>query len=134
MTYVACIVFLLGGTGVENENQPGCGGGLFPWCESRSAMSYSLQPHGLYSPRTPPGQNTGVGSLSLLQEIFPTQERNRGLLHGRGSLYQLSHQYSLRVDFSCQRGGCEHYYGVPITQMLLVKEGQQTRKIKKGSA
>ena len=29
-------------------------------------------PHGLYSPRNSPGQNTGVGSLSLLQEIFPT--------------------------------------------------------------
>ena len=29
----------------------------------------------------PPGQNTGVGSLSLLQGIFPTQELNQGLLH-----------------------------------------------------
>ena len=34
-------------------------------------MSDSLQPHGLYSPWNSPGQNTGVGSLSLLQEIFP---------------------------------------------------------------
>ena len=30
-------------------------------------MSNSLQPHGLYSPWNSPGQNTGVGSLSLLQ-------------------------------------------------------------------
>ena len=29
--------------------------------------------HGLYSPGNSPGQNTGVGSLSLLQGIFPTQ-------------------------------------------------------------
>ena len=29
------------------------------------------------------GQNSGVGSLSLLQGIFPTQELNPGLLHGR---------------------------------------------------
>ena len=36
------------------------------------------------------GQNTGVGSLSLFQWIFPTQELNRGLLHCRGILYQLS--------------------------------------------
>ena len=36
-------------------------------------MSDSLQPHGLYSPWNSPGQNTGVGSLSLLQGIFPTQ-------------------------------------------------------------
>ena len=33
--------------------------------ESRSTVSNSLQPHGLYSPWNSPGQNTGVGSLSL---------------------------------------------------------------------
>ena len=32
----------------------------------------TLQPHGLYSPWKSPGQNTGVGSLSLLQGILPT--------------------------------------------------------------
>ena len=37
-------------------------------------------------------KNTGVGSLSLLQGIFPTQESNRGLLHCRRILYQLSYQ------------------------------------------
>ena len=35
-------------------------------------------------------KNTGVGSLSLLQQIFPTQESNQGLLHCRQLLYQLS--------------------------------------------
>ena len=35
--------------------------------ESRSVMSNSLQPHGLYRPWNFPGQNTGVGSCSLLQ-------------------------------------------------------------------
>ena len=39
-----------------------------------------------------PGQNTGVGSLSLLQEIFSTQELNPGLLHCRWVLYQLGYQ------------------------------------------
>ena len=38
--------------------------------------------------------NTGVGSLSLLQGIFPTQELNQGLLHCRWILYQLSYQES----------------------------------------
>ena len=57
-------------------------------------MSDSLQPHGPYSPWTSPGQNTGVGSLSLLQGIFPTQELNWGLLPYRGILYQLSYQGS----------------------------------------
>ena len=91
----------------------------------------TLRAHGLYSPWNSPGQNTGVGSLcllqgssqlrdqtqvshiagsspaeplgkpkntgmsslSLLQGIFPTQElNNRGLLHCRRILYQLSYQ------------------------------------------
>ena len=37
----------------------------------------------LYSPWHSPGQNTGVGSLSLLQGIFPTQGLNPGLPHCR---------------------------------------------------
>ena len=41
--------------------------------ESRSVMSDSLRPHGQYSPWNSLRQNTGVGSLSLLQRIFPTQ-------------------------------------------------------------
>ena len=45
-----------------------------------------------YSPWNSPGQNTGVGSLSLLQGIFPIQESNPGLLHCRQILYQLSHK------------------------------------------
>ena len=46
-------------------------------------MSDSLRSHGLYTPWNSPGQNTGVGSLSLLQGIFPTQGSNPGLLHCR---------------------------------------------------
>ena len=99
-------------------------------------MSDSLPPHGLYHPWNSPGQNTGVGSLSLLptqgdlpnprikprfptlqpdslpaepqgkpkntrvgslsllQQIFLTQRSNRGLLHCRQILYQLSYQGS----------------------------------------
>ena len=47
-------------------------------------------------PAEPPGKpkNTGVGSLSLLQRIFLTQESNRDLLHRRQTLYQLSYQRS----------------------------------------
>ena len=92
-------------------------------------MFDSLGPHGLYSPWNSPGQNTGVGSISLpnpriasrsptmqtdsspaelqgkpnntgvgsvslLQGIFLTQELNQGLLHCRHILYQLSYQGS----------------------------------------
>ena len=64
------------------------------WCESHSVVSDSLHPHKLYNPWNSPGQNTGVGSGSLLQGIFPTQRSNPGLLHSRKILYQLSHQGS----------------------------------------
>ena len=43
-----------------------------------------------------PGKNTGVGSHSLLQGIFPTQGSNLSLLHCRQILYRLSHQGSPR--------------------------------------
>ena len=44
-------------------------------------------------------KNTGVGGLSLLQWIFQTQESNRGLLHFRWILYQLSYQGSPQDRF-----------------------------------
>ena len=72
-----------------------CQAGLLP-SESCSVMSNSLQPHGVYSPWNSPGQNTGVGSLSLFQGIFPTQGSNPGLMHCRWILYQLSHKGSPR--------------------------------------
>ena len=65
--------------------------------ESRSVVSYSLRPRGLYSPWNSPSQDTGVGSHFLLQGIFPTQGSNPGLLHCRQILYQLSHQGSPRI-------------------------------------
>ena len=65
--------------------------------ESHSVVSDSLQPHGLYSQWNSPGRNTGVGSLSLLQGIFPTLGLNPGLPHCRWLLYQLSHKGSQDV-------------------------------------
>ena len=55
---------------------------------SHSAVSDSLRPHRLYSPWSSPGQNTGMGSLSLPQGIFPIQGSNPGLPHCRQILYQ----------------------------------------------
>ena len=65
--------------------------------ESHSVVSDSLRPRGLYSPWNSPGQNTGVGSLFLLQGIFPTQGLNPGLPHCRWILYQLGHKGSPRI-------------------------------------
>ena len=53
-----------------------------------------VTPWTLYSPWNSPGQNTGVGSLSLLQGILPTQGSNPGVPHCRQILYQLSHEGS----------------------------------------
>ena len=72
--------------GIERESE-GCS----------VVSSHSLQPHGLYSPWNSPGQNPGVGSLSLLQGIFPTQSSNPGLPYCRWILYRLSHKGSSRI-------------------------------------
>ena len=52
-------------------------------------------------PWNSPGQNTGVGSLFLLQGIFPTQGSNPGLSHCRQILYQLSHKGRFLFLFVC---------------------------------
>ena len=61
--------------------------GTEPRSSPLRADSLSAEPQG--KPK-----NTGVGSLSLLQGIFPTQESNQGLLHCRWILYQLGYQES----------------------------------------
>ena len=61
--------------------------GIKPRSPTLQADSLPAEPQG--KPK-----NTRVGSLSLLQGIFPTQESNRGLLHCRQILYQLSYQGS----------------------------------------
>ena len=75
------------------RNQPW----IFTRSESCSVVSDSLWPHGLYGPWNSPGQDTGVGSFSLLQGIFLTQGWNPGLLHCRQILYHLNHKGSPRI-------------------------------------
>ena len=91
-------------------------------------MSDSLQPHGLYSPWNSPGRNTGVGSLSLLQGIFPTQESNWGLLHCRRILYQLSYEGSLKHLIVCliisgllDSRNCGSYIASPLSCSCLCR-------------
>ena len=62
-----------------------------PGIEPRSS---TLQVNSLPSEPAGKPKNTGVGSLSLFQGIFPTQESNQGLLHCRWIPYQLSYQGS----------------------------------------
>ena len=53
--------------------------------------SLALQVDSLLTETPGKPKNTGVGSLSLLQGIFLTQESNRALLHCSRILYQLSY-------------------------------------------
>ena len=64
---------------------------------AQSCLILSTPKDYTYSPWNSPGQNPGVGSLSLLQGICPTQGLNPSLLHYRRILYQLSHKGSLLV-------------------------------------
>ena len=134
--------------------------------KSRSIVSDSLRPHGLYSPWNPPGHNTGVrqpfpspgnilnpgieprsptlqvdslpaepqgtpkntgmGSLSLLQEIFPTQESNWGLLHCRRILYLLSYQEDVKGNWRAKVTAQRIIFGVrdlnsSNSQLLCIK-------------
>ena len=72
--------------------------------KSDSVMPSLCDPTDYTSPWNSPGQNTGVGSLSLLQGIFSTQGSNPGLQHCRQILYQLRHQGSPHVP----RSGTNH--------------------------
>ena len=77
-------------------------GSLYLLPGSSEPRSPALQAGSL--PAEPQGKpkNTGVGSLSLLQWIFPTQELNQDLLRCRWILYQLSHQGSPFASLSLQ--------------------------------
>ena len=70
-------------------------------------MSPTLQEDSLPAGSKGKPKNTRVGSLSLLQGIFPTQKSNRGLLHHRQILYQLSYVLLLSLFYTWQNGGSE---------------------------
>ena len=82
--------------------------------------SHTLQADSL--PAEPPGKtkNTGVDSLSLLQQIFPTQESNQGLLHCRWILYQLNYQRSLDLGKITVKS--QFYHTLPPTKLFFIFE------------
>ena len=91
--------------------------GLAKYMDTELRIWRECETHQLFAtPRTirswnSPSQNTGVGILSLLQGIFPTQKSNGRLLHYKWILYQLkAHEfegllwsYTLISDFSVVR-------------------------------
>ena len=86
-------------------------------------------------PDEPQGKpkNTGVGSISLLQGIFPTQESNPGLLHCKWVFYQLGYQGGPQTygKFSAELwfpfiGG--HVVGVSLKQPRFTKMFLEEKK------
>ena len=75
----------VGSLSLTPENLPNTG--IEPRSPALQADSLPPEPQG--KPK-----NAGVGSLSLLQWMFLTQELNWGLLHCRQILYQLSYEGS----------------------------------------
>ena len=72
----------------------------FPFSRGSSQPRVSRIAGRLFTQEKP--KYTGVGSLSLFQGIFPTQELNQGLLHCRRILYKLSYRgspYAILADF-----------------------------------
>ena len=78
-------------TGVDSQLVPSPGDLPNPGIKPRPP---TLQVDSLLAEPQGKPKNTRVGSLSLLQWIFLTQESNWGLLHCRQILYQLSYQGS----------------------------------------
>ena len=92
-------------------------------------MSSSLQSHRLYSPWDSPGQNTGVGSLSLLQGKIPTQGSNPYLPHCRQILYQLRHKGSPVLECkvkwalaSITKNKASGGDGIPVELLQILKD------------
>ena len=99
------------------------------WSESCSVMPVLFSiPWTVYSPWNSPGQNIGVGSLSLLQGIFPTQGSNPGPLYCRRILYQLSHKGSPRYanDTTLMAEGKEELKSL----LMRVKEESERASLK----
>ena len=103
--------------------------------QNTGVRSYSLLQGNLRNPGTEPRsptlilyrlshqvkpKNTGVGGLCLLQQIFPIQESNWGLLHYRQTLYQLSYQRSprLRWCYSSPRVSKDDFINIVLDLMM----------------
>ena len=91
--------FLLNKKSPFHLHSVGC---CMEWSETESCsvivlpfVTHEWWPSRLFCPWNSPGQNTGVGSLSLLQGVFPTQGLNPGLPHCRWILYYRSTREAL---------------------------------------
>ena len=87
--------------GWASSHRPLCSQSTLYWAQLlQSCLTFcnpmDCSPPGSFVHGDSLGKNTGMGSLSLLHWIFPTQGSNPGLPHCRQILYHLSHQRSPR--------------------------------------
>ena len=98
----------------------------------RTQFSNPVLPHCrlILKPAEPQGKpkKTGVGSLSLLQQTFPTWEFDWGLLHCRWILYQLRYQRSLYLQYLFSK--CDSAFkGISIMWRLVRNAGSQAPRM-----
>ena len=92
---------------------------------------HGLEPTRLLCPWDFPGKGTRAGCHFLLQEIFPTQGLNPGLLHCRQTLYHLSHQGS--PDFQRISRGVLKYCSILNTLIHVIHpRGERAESGKSG--
>ena len=97
--------------------------GIKPRCPTLQVDSLPAEPLG--KPK-----NTGKGSLSLLQQIYPTQESNRGLLHCRQILHQLSYQRIPNVfEVSTEKRNDIQNVSVPVSNDCMLTNHHHCQKI-----
>ena len=94
----------------------------------------SLRSHGLYSPWNSPGQNTGVGSLSLLQGIFPAQVSR--IAGGFFTNWAIREAPTMNTGGKCfrQEKGKGPLWNVPETSVLLNKVCSEEKLSSQGLA
>ena len=100
-------------------------------CKSLSrGQLFATRPHGLYRSCNSPGQKTGVGSLSLLQGIFPTQGSNPGFPHcRRDSLLEF-----FSTDYNFHLGSQEHLLKIPKKKIPEKPAGGGGRQVERLTA
>ena len=97
-------------------------------CVIVTQLCPALWLHGLDSPWNSPGQNTGVGSHSLLQGIFPTQGWKPGLPHCRQVLYKLGHREANLTVWIVTNWKIHKEVGIPDHLTYLLRNSMWVKK------
>ena len=105
--------------------------GIFPNHVGDWTQVSHMQADSLLSEPSGKSKNIGVGSLSLLQVIFLTQELNLGLLLCRWIVYQLSYQGRLYMYMNAHKGIITHiFYNLKYSSRSMLGKSLQISRVK----